>query len=784
MILPLGFCTVTVIKGDIVINKSTDSVLVGGTLQLTATTTPGGRTVSWSSSDTSVATVSSTGLVTFNRAGTVTVTASASGLNPQTVTLYGIVSDGVYTLKNAGSQMYVQMEGTHLFQSSDIAQVGSSGSTNVTMMWRFHYIGSGKYTIRSYANPTLALGDNADTLPENATTYFTSTTSETGFVNTQWYISDDGVGYILTNVQTGRILAVPVGNTTAGTQLIFKDSIESASGSSCRWFKGTISSIPTGIYLYIYNETTHQTTGFTASSTTMNIDDYRCIKGIYRNPNDISQQFSYGTSDNSTNVVIVNGGGGVSANDFGKKTVSITHTSSGTIKSYTVWVRDYSDMDYDGISDSLDGTVANNNLFEEELKTQYSESEVSYTVDYRKLFTGNTVYQSDLSTLSSLMSTLIYNGSTLESESNSRDIVSWLSYHGMYSVKKVLIGNNSSDNHKSEIALGYKPVYYNGQGKLIITVVVRGTNGTLAEWSSNMDIGNTDDFSDYPEWTVADNHIGFDIAANRLMYQISQYVATILQTHPELAAYTPTYWVTGHSRGGAIANIIAAKLIDQGQSVYAYTFAAPNTTEASTANATKYNCIFNIVNSDDFIPYFPLSQWGFKRYGKTAKVSVADTCKAEWETMIGKDYKKMTDPTAPLAELAEIAGSRNGCYAYKSGSDGYVILSDDNKYPLNTSGYYKLVDDKIYQSPMFLMQYFAAVATDEDEPSHKTGTAFLFLNVASYLESTKSALLSQVTGMSPQQLQQSLPDLLNQDRVAYPHYPESYYLISHYAYSN
>lgn len=40
---------------------------------------------------------------------------------------------------------------------------------------------------------------------------------------------------------------------------------------------------------------------------------------------------------------------------------------------------------------------------------------------------------------------------------------------------------------------------------------------------------------------------------------------------------------------------------------------------------------------------------------------------------------------------------------------------------------------------MFLMKYFAAVATDEDDPEHKTGRDFFALNVALYLEDAKGA---------------------------------------------
>ena len=59
---------------------NTNSILIntiGGTSQLTATTSPSGASVSWSSSDSSVATVSSSGLVTSVALGSCTITATA-----------------------------------------------------------------------------------------------------------------------------------------------------------------------------------------------------------------------------------------------------------------------------------------------------------------------------------------------------------------------------------------------------------------------------------------------------------------------------------------------------------------------------------------------------------------------------------------------------------------------------------------------------------------------------------------------------------------------------------
>ena len=66
------------------ITLNTNSVTIntiGGTSQLTATTTPEGGSVSWSSSNTSVATVSSTGLVTSVAYGSATITATAGNVS-------------------------------------------------------------------------------------------------------------------------------------------------------------------------------------------------------------------------------------------------------------------------------------------------------------------------------------------------------------------------------------------------------------------------------------------------------------------------------------------------------------------------------------------------------------------------------------------------------------------------------------------------------------------------------------------------------------------------------
>lgn len=63
-------------KPSVHVKQSTVNLTVGGTKTLTANTTPDGETVTWTSDDTSVATVTSAGKITAVAAGTANVTAS------------------------------------------------------------------------------------------------------------------------------------------------------------------------------------------------------------------------------------------------------------------------------------------------------------------------------------------------------------------------------------------------------------------------------------------------------------------------------------------------------------------------------------------------------------------------------------------------------------------------------------------------------------------------------------------------------------------------------------
>lgn len=81
-------------------------------------------------------------------------------------------------------------------------------------------------------------------------------------------------------------------------------------------------------------------------------------------------------------------------------------------------------------------------------------------------------------------------------------------------------------------------------------------------------------------------------------------------------------FVCGHSRGAAVANLLAVELeqilhwMDSEAKVCAYTFAAPNAAGAARARVTECNTIFNIINPYDLVTLVPFAEWGFDRYGK------------------------------------------------------------------------------------------------------------------------------------------------------------------------
>lgn len=437
------------------------------------------------------------------------------------------------------------------------------------------------------------------------------------------------------------------------------------------------------------------------------------------------------------------------------------------------------DSDYDGRFDELD-TAPNSNVFGGTLYTNYATTSVSYTMDYRWFFGNNTSYRNDLAVVSSLLSTIAYKDNKMDITSGGTKTMTaesavsdWMYFHGMSTIEHHNLSDEAYDDyHLSEMWIGKTSVSYNSARKSVICVVIRGTNSTLAEWSSNFDVGST--ATAHEEWTNSDNHMGFDITANRLNDKLKKYL------DEKCDGEDCVLWITGHSRGGALANLIAAKQVDAGNEVFAYTFASPNTTQQENADtAAKYKCIFNIVNDDDLITQIPLTEWGFCRFGEDREKSISALYATEWNVLTGMNYTcDNTKKNEVKAAFYKAAATRTACYVERS--NGYVpcaipfytedaaALAGQGKiesYPVNARtmcsvsvmGTSENYFYRIYQEPAFLFQLLAATVAGEI-----TGIQFAAIDVAGYLEDAKWTI--------------SFYYLNN--GFEHPHYLESYYLLA------
>lgn len=138
------------------------------------------------------------------------------------------------------------------------------------------------------------------------------------------------------------------------------------------------------------------------------------------------------------------------------------------------------------------------------------------------------------------------------------------------------------------------------------------------------------------------DHTGYTDASAEIIEAVRPWIAGSHRRGEEV-----TLLVVGHSRGGAIANIVAAQADDEltgeaagalglaaGDAVACYTFAAPATTLGGQAHAERYTNIYNVVNPSDIVPYLPLASWGYARYGEDLYLPALDDAgfeSAYWE---------------------------------------------------------------------------------------------------------------------------------------------------------
>ena len=146
-----------------------------------------------------------------------------------------------------------------------------------------------------------------------------------------------------------------------------------------------------------------------------------------------------------------------------------------------------------------------------------------------------------------------------------------------------------------------------GEERLLTVVVVRGSYGS--EWLSNARIESAEDA------TGDGDHLGFTLAAEEIVADLEERAAEL---DPGMER---SYLFCGHSRGAAVASLLASYVDDvpalaSAEDVRAYGFATPNCTSSTEARSARYDNIFNVLNPSDVVTSLPPAAWGYDRYGQ------------------------------------------------------------------------------------------------------------------------------------------------------------------------
>ena len=200
------------------------------------------------------------------------------------------------------------------------------------------------------------------------------------------------------------------------------------------------------------------------------------------------------------------------------------------------------------------------------------------------------------------------------------------------------------DNDKAGYVIARRKI----GSKNLYLVMVRGTTRN-AEWYSNFNIG-----------TDGKKHRGFYKAAGTILTAIEKELKKTKKA-------TNILWITGHSRGAALAGILAGRISTEAkyenlvakEHLFAYTFASP--TYALKADTSLKN-IYNFCNEGDMVTQVPPSNYKFKRFGQTITIKKAQQSKIKerFQYLAGVKYTGyMTTPAAVKAMAKWIGKPKN-----------------------------------------------------------------------------------------------------------------------------
>lgn len=135
----------------------------------------------------------------------------------------------------------------------------------------------------------------------------------------------------------------------------------------------------------------------------------------------------------------------------------------------------------------------------------------------------------------------------------------------------------------------------------LVSLSIRGFE-YKTEWANNITIGKEG------------NHAGFEACAEEILGSMVDYLDAYKK-------HTVKLWVSGYSRAGGVANVLASKLMSDNSPVqtnqdnlFVYTYEAPR--GLTEANAIHYENVFNMINEGDIVAKIAPEAYGLYRCGK------------------------------------------------------------------------------------------------------------------------------------------------------------------------